>query len=344
MMKALYFTEHGDSSVLKFGDLEQPELKTGEVLIEVKAASLNHLDIWVRKGWPGINLKLPHIGGSDIAGKVVKSYNQENKGLIGKEVVVNPGVITKEDRWTRSNEDSLSPGYKILGEQLPGGCAQFAAVPAANILEYPKNFTAEQAAASVLVGITSWRMLFNRASLRAEQSVLIVGSGGGVNLMSLLIAKAKGAEVIMICGGADKSKKALDFGADHVIDYKTDADWHKSVLKLTKGLGAEIVVDNVGSATFEKSIRSAARGGCVVTVGNTSGWNIAYDNRLIFTKQLSILGSTMGSQKDFLDAMKFIWKKEIKVPIDNVAPLKHGKAMHERIESGEQFGKIVLVP
>ncbi|MCB0318908.1 MAG: zinc-binding dehydrogenase [Bdellovibrionales bacterium] len=340
-MKALYFNQHGEADVLQFGDLADPEISAGETLIKVNAVALNHLDIWVRRGWPGLNLKLPHIGGSDIAGEVIETNC--DKTLIGKKVIINPGITTSDDRWVKSGQDSLSPGYKIIGEQLPGGTAEYVKVPTKNLLVYPENLSAQDAAAPVLVGITTWRMLFDRAKLKPGMTLLIVGSGGGVNLMSLLIAKAKGIKTIVLCGGEEKLQKTKNLGADHTIDYKVSPDWHKEVLKITHGIGADVVVDNVGEASFAKSIKAVAKGGAIVTVGNTTGWNISYDNRVIFSKQISIIGSTMGSTSDFNEAMTFIWKKKIKIPIDTVSLIKDGKEMHLRMEKGEQFGKIVLL-
>ena len=343
-MKAIFFEKHGEIDTLKYADLPQPEPKVGEALVRVRAVALNHLDVWVRRGWPGLHLEMPHVGGADVAGEIVAINTPGTTWTPGTRVIVNPGILTSEDEWTRKGEDSLSPGYKILGEQTQGGLAEFVCVPAANLFRLPESVSFENGAAPLLVGTTCWRMLFKRAQLRAGESVLVVGAGGGVNSLSILLAKAAGANVLALAGGADKAERAYQLGASIVIDYTKNQDWHTEVLKVTKGRGVDIVVDNVGSKTMPKSLRSAARGGRIVTVGNTKGYELSFDNRLFFTKQVSLIGSTMGSRQDFIEAMEFIFQNKIQIPIDSVSPLSEGIKMMKRLEDGQQFGKIVLKP
>lgn len=341
-MKAIFFEHHGEIDVLKYADLPQPQPKPGEALVRVRAVALNHLDVWVRRGWPGLRLELPHIGGSDIAGEIVSVNAPGSSWAPGARVIVNPGVVTADDEWTRRGEDSLSPGYKIIGEQLCGGLAEFVCVPAANLFRLPDSVSFEDGAAPLLVGLTCWRMLFKRAALRPGESVLVVGAGGGVNSLSILLAKAAGANVLALSSGKEKCEKARALGASTVIDYAAAPDWHTEVLKATKGRGVDLVVDNVGSRTMPKSLRATARGGRIVTVGNTKGYELSFDNRLFFTKQVSLIGSTMGSRQDFVEAMEFIFQNGIKIPIDTVAPLADGIKMIKRMEDGAHFGKIVL--
>jgi NADPH:quinone reductase-like Zn-dependent oxidoreductase len=343
-MKAIFFEKHGEIDTLKYADIPQPEPKLGEALIRVKAVALNHLDIWVRKGWQGLHLEMPHVGGSDVAGEIVAVNSPGTTWTPGTRVIVNPGIITSEDEWTRKGEDSLSPGFRILGEQVKGGCAEYVCVPLANLFRLPDAVSYADGAAPLLVGLTCWRMLFKRAELRAGESVLVVGAGGGVNSLSILLARAAGASVIALTSGAAKVEKAYALGASTVIDYGAKIDWHTEVLKLTKGRGVDIVVDNVGSKTIPKSLRAVARGGRIVTVGNTKGYELSFDNRLLFTKQVSLIGSTMGSRQDFVEVMEFLFQNNIKVPIDTVAPLSEGIKMIKRLEEGQQFGKIVLTP
>ncbi len=343
-MKAIFFEKHGEIDTLKYADLPQPEPKVGEALVRVRAVALNHLDVWVRRGWPGLHLEMPHVGGADVAGEIVAINTPGTTWTPGTRVIVNPGILTSEDEWTRKGEDSLSPGYKILGEQTQGGLAEFVCAPAANLFRLPESVSFENGAAPLLVGTTCWRMLFKRAQLRAGESVLVVGAGGGVNSLSILLAKAAGANVLALAGGADKAERAYQLGASIVIDYTKNQDWHTEVLKVTKGRGVDIVVDNVGSKTMPKSLRSAARGGRIVTVGNTKGYELSFDNRLFFTKQVSLIGSTMGSRQDFIEAMEFIFQNKIQIPIDSVSPLSEGIKMMKRLEDGQQFGKIVLKP
>jgi len=286
---------------------------------------------------------MPHIGGSDVAGEIV-SVRADSGWTPGSRVIINPGIVAGEDEWTRRGEESISPSYKILGEQLRGGMAEYVVVPVGNVFKLPEGISYEEGAAPLLVATTCWRMLFKRAKLQAGETVLVVGSGGGVNSLSILLSKAAGANVIALSGGKDKAAHAEKLGCSQVIDYHRNQSWAVEVLKLTKGRGVDIVIDNVGAKTFEQSLRAARRGGRIVTVGNTSGYNVQFDNRLLFTKQISILGSTMGSKQDFIDAMQFMWRSNIKAVIDRVEPLKSGIEMVQYLEQGSQFGKIVLQP
>ena len=343
-MKAIFFEKHGHIGVLKYADLPTPVPGPGEALIRVRAVALNHLDIWVREGWKGLSLPMPHITGCDIVGEIVSVNPGDSQWVVGTRVAINPGIVTYEDEFTRRGEDSLSPGYKILGEQLRGGLAEFAVVPVSNVFQAPAHLKDAEIAGTLLVGTTCWRMLFKRANLTPGQSILVVGAGGGVNSFTIKLARSIGCPVYVLAGGKEKVKQAEALGATEVIDYSKISNWPIEVLKITKGRGVDVVVDNVGQSTIEKSIRSAARGGCVVTVGNTSGFEVTFDNRLLFTKQVSIMGSTMGSRQDFIDAMQFYWKNSITAPIDCVAPLSDGIKMMKRLEDGSQFGKIVLSP
>jgi NADPH:quinone reductase-like Zn-dependent oxidoreductase len=343
-MKAIFFEKHGEIDTLKYADLPQPEPKPGEALVRVKAVALNHLDIWVRRGWQGLHLDMPHIGGADVSGEILSVNTPGSTWIPGTRVIVNPGIVSSEDEWTRKGEDSLSPSYKILGEHVNGGFAEYVCVPVENLFRLPDLISFEDGAAPLLVGTTCWRMLFKRAQLRAGESVLVVGAGGGVNSLAILLARAAGASVIALAGGSDKAERAYGLGASSVIDYTKHLDWHTEVLKLTKGRGVDIVVDNVGSKTMPKSLRAVARGGRIVTVGNTKGYELSFDNRLFFTKQVSLIGSTMGSRQDFIEAIEFIFQNKIKIPIDTVAPLADGIKMIKRLEDGQQFGKIVLKP
>jgi len=340
-VKALYFMEHGGPEVLRYDDVPEPEPGPGQALIRVKCVALNHLDIWIRKGLPGLELPKPHIGGSDVAG-VVAGYGPGASGpAAGTAVVVDPGVVLGEDPWTWAGEESVSPHYHILGEDLRGGCAEYVVVPARNLLPMPTGFDFAKAAAPILVGLTAWRMLVKRARLRAGETVAIIGAGGGVNSISIQIAKYLGATVYAVTSTPEKMRKAAELGADYVINAREE-DWSKAVFLMTGKRGVDVVVDNVGQATLNIGLRTVARGGRVVTVGGTSGPKAEIDLRLLFRKQLSLIGSTMGNHEDFLEVMSLIWAGALKPVIDSVMPLHEGRAAHERLETGAQFGKIVL--
>jgi NADPH:quinone reductase-like Zn-dependent oxidoreductase len=342
-MKALCFYEHGGPDVLRYDKVEDPVPGPGEVLIKVKACGLNHLDIWVRRGWPGLKLDMPHWGGSDVAG-VVAGMGPGVAGFhVGQRVVVDPGVDTVEDEYTRRGENSMSPGYHILGEQMRGGLAEYVVAQASNVMVMPEELDFPAAAAPLLVTLTAWRMLIHRARLRAGESVLVVGAGGGVNSMAVQIAKLAGATVYVVASNAQKAARALELGADYAVD-RSKTDWGREIHRLTRKRGADVVVDNVGKATIDTSMRAVARGGRIIIVGNTSGPQAEIDIRYIFSKQISIIGSTMGTHQDFRTITSMLWSGRLIPLIDRVLPLSDGRQAFAAMERSNQFGKIVLVP
>lgn len=342
-MKALYFESHGDLDVIRYGDVPDPTPGPREVLVRVHACALNHLDIWVRRGWPGLSLEMPHWCGADVAGEVIALGSHVKQWQLGQKVVVDPGINAFSDEFTRRGEDSVSPGYHILGEHFRGGAADLVVVPAENLLQMPPGLEFPDAAAPLLVTLTAWRMLIKRARLRAGESVLIVGAGGGVNSMATQIAKLAGAVVYVVAGNEKKAESARQLGSDVVLD-RSQVDWGQKIHQLTQKRGVDIVVDNVGSATLETSLKAVARCGRIVIVGNTSGPAAQIDIRYIFGKQISIIGSTMGSHQDFIDVTTLLWSGKLRPVIDRVMPLKEGKAAYAIMESGQHFGKLVLVP
>jgi NADPH:quinone reductase-like Zn-dependent oxidoreductase len=301
------------------------------------------LDIWVRRGWRGLKLEMPHWCGADVAGEIVEVGRNVIGWRVGQRVVADPGFNLFEDEYTRNGRDSLSPGYHVLGEHRRGGAADFISLGASSLVEMPADWNFPEAAAPLLVSVTAWRMLIDQARLRAGESVLMVGAGGGVNSMSIQIAKLAGATVYVVAGNRLKAEKAKELGADVVLD-RSQMDWGREIFKLTGGRGVEVVVDNVGQATLSTSMRAAARGGRIVMVGNTSGPRAQIDIRFIFGKQISLIGSTMGSHQDFRTVTSLLWAGKIRPVIDRVMPLSEGRTAYELMERGEQFGKIVLVP
>ena len=342
-MKAVYFDEHGELDVIKYGDVPDAKPGPGEVLVRVRACALNFLDIWVRRGWPGLKLEMPHWCGADVAGDIVELGENVTDWQVGQRVVVDPGVTLYEDEYTRRGRDSVSPGYHVLGEHRRGGAAEYLAISAGNLAAMPDDTTFPEAAAPLLVSLTAWRMLMHQAGLRAGETVLVVGAGGGVNSVSIQIAKLAGATVYTVASNPEKAEQARKLGADVVLD-RSQVNWGKEIFKLTSRRGVDVVVDNVGQATITTSMQAVARGGRIVIVGNTSGPQAEIDIRFIFGKQISLIGSTMGSHQDFRDVLNLLWAGKIKPVIHQVMPLSEGREAYKMMQEGKHFGKIVLAP
>jgi len=342
-MKAVFFEKHGELDVLRHGEVPDPSATPGRVVVRVKACALNYLDIWVRRGWPGLKLEMPHWCGADVAGEIAAVGDGVSGWAAGQRVVVDPGINRVQDEYTRRGEASVSPGYHILGEHVRGGAAEYVAVPAENLAPMPDGLDFPQAAAPLLAGLTAWRMLIHRAGLQAGESVLVVGAGGGVNTLSIQIAKLAGAVVFAVASSEEKAARARSLGADVVID-RSQVDWVREVFKLTGRRGVDVVVDNVGRATLAGSMQAVARGGRIVIVGNTSGPQAEIDIRFIFGKQISLIGSTMGNHQDFLAVIELLRQGKLKPVIGRVVPLRDGIEAYRLMEEGRQFGKILLQP
>ena len=343
-MKALCFEEHGGPEVLRYMDVpDPPPPGPGEVLVRVRATTVNHLDIWVQRGWPHLELEMPHWGGADVSGIIEDLGRRVRDWEVGRRVVVNPGFNTREDEFTRRGDDSVSPGYRVFGENLRGGHAEYVLVPARSLVPMPDRLDFQSAAAPLLVTLAAWRMLIVRGRLRAGETVLVVGAGGGVNSMAIQIAKLAGATVYVVAGGARKASLAEELGADVVLD-RNKVDWGREISRITEQRGVDVVVDNVGAATLETSMRAVARGGRIVIIGNTSGPQTQIDIRYIFGKQISLVGSTMGSHQDFLKVTALLWSGKLRPVIDRVMPLRDGIEACTLMEQGKLHGKIVLEP
>jgi NADPH:quinone reductase-like Zn-dependent oxidoreductase len=318
-----------------------PEPGPGQALVKLEAAALNHADLFVRAGWPGLKLKLPHIPGADGAGEVAALGQGVKNWTVGQRVVIDASICLEEDEFTRSGQDNLCKHWHLLGETLPGTYAEYVTLPAVNLLEIPKDFPAQKAAAAALVFLTAWHSLVKRGKLQKGETVLIIGASGGVSTASIQVAQYLGAQVIVVGSGAEKLKLAGTLGADHLIDRSKEEDWSKTVYALSDKRSVDVVVDNVG-ITFPLSMRSLRKGGRLLTVGNTGGPKFEIDNRYIFAKHLSILGSTMGTHADFAEVMTLVFAGKLKPVIDRSFPLKEARAAHQRLEKGEQLGKILL--
>jgi NADPH:quinone reductase-like Zn-dependent oxidoreductase len=340
-MKAIYFTEHGSNAVLRYGERPDPVAGPGEVRVVIRAAALNRLDVFVRDGIPGV--PLPQIPGADGAG-VVDALGEGVTGVeVGDRVLLQPGVYCAECEFCRSGEQSLCVTYRILGEHLAGTFAERIVVPRRNVFPVPPGFSFEEAAAFPLAYQTAWRMVVGRAAVRPGETVLIHGAGGGVAGAILEIAVLCGARVIATTSDEEKARHAREAGAELVIDYRKE-DVGQAVRAHTSKRGVDVVADMVGEATWMTSLKAAAKGGRIVTCGATSGPNPKEEIRLIFWKQLSILGSTMANDREFRTLYATVAARKLRPRIDRTFQLPDAAAAYAYMEEGRQHGKIVLVP
>ncbi|MGH9928043.1 MAG: zinc-binding dehydrogenase [Pyrinomonadaceae bacterium] len=342
-MKAVIFKQHGGPEVLEYADVPDPTIKANEVLVEVKACALNHLDIWVRGGLPGIAIPLPHILGNDIAGVVREVGDLVSWVRSGDEVMLQPGVSCGHCTECLAGRDNLCREYDILGYGRDGGYAQLVAAPAVNVIPKPKNLSWEEAAALPLVTVTAWHMLVTRATVQPGEDVLVHAAGSGVGSIGIQVAKLRGARVIATASSDEKLAKARDLGADEVVNYSQE-DWPKEVKRLTNKKGVDVVFEHTGTATWSGSIASLKTNGRLVTCGATSGFAAQTDIRQIFYRHLTILGSFMGSKSELCEAMKFIESGKIRAVVDQTLPLAEAKRAHELMKDRLQFGKLVLIP
>jgi NADPH:quinone reductase-like Zn-dependent oxidoreductase len=340
-MKAIVYTEHGGPEVLRYTDAREPSIDAYEVLVRVRACALNHLDLFLRRGIPGVPIPLPHIPGSDIAGEVAK-VGEKVKGIkVGERVLLQPGISCGHCARCLAGEDNKCREYTLFGQMVDGGCAEFVKSPAANVVPMPEGLSFEEAAAFPLVSLTAWHMLITRAQLKPAETVLILGAGSGVGSAAIQIAKAAGARVIATAETKEKVLKGKELGADSMILH-SENDIAKETKRMTNGRGADVVFEHVGQATWDQSVRSMAVGARLVTCGATTGYDARIDLRFLFVRQLSILGSFMGSKAELFSALELVRRGLLKPIVDVVMPLAECAAAHRRLESREQFGKIVL--
>ncbi|HXL20928.1 MAG TPA: zinc-binding dehydrogenase [Candidatus Dormibacteraeota bacterium] len=340
-MKAILFRAHGGPEVLEYTDAPQPTVGHGEVLVRVRACALNHLDIWVRLGLPGVNFPLPHIPGSDIAGEVAEIGPGVTTVRVGQKVVLAPGVSCGKCAACVAGLDNRCRQFTNLGYLIDGGCAEFVRVPEVNCLPYPENLSFEEAASVPLVFQTAWHMLVGRAELQPGEDVLVLGAGSGVGTAAIQIAKFFGARVIATAGSDEKLAKAKALGADELINHKTQKIGAE-VRRITAKRGVDVVFEHVGTATWDDSIASLAPCGRLVTCGATTGYDAKIDLRFLFVRQLSLLGSYMGTKSELHTVMKLVAAGRLKPIVDRVFPLAEAAAAHAYLESSAQFGKVVL--
>ena len=340
-MKAILLHEHGSPEKLKYAEFETPEPAFGQVLVKLHAAALNRMDLLVRAGWRGLKLDMPHILGADGAGEVAALGDGVEGWQIGDRVVLNANLGCGFCDYCLAGQDNRCNNWHLLGATVHGTYAEFVRLPSRQLFRLPDSFDFHAAAASSLVYQTAWHSLITRGQLCPGEKVLVVGASGGVNTASIQIAKLAGAEVIVV--GSDEKKLSLaeSLGADILIDRSKTENWSKDVFKLTNRQGVDVVVDNVGT-TFQLSFRALRKGGRLLTVGNTGAPKFEIDNRYIFAKHLSIIGSTMGTLKDFDEVMSLVVAGKLKPVVDTTFELKDAQKAHERLEKNEQLGKITL--
>jgi NADPH2:quinone reductase len=340
-MKAVFFRRHGGSEVLEYGEWPDPVPGAGEVVVGIRAAAMNRLDLFVRDGIPGV--VLPQVPGADGAG-VVEAAGEGVSGVTpGDRVLIQPGLFCGACEFCRGGEQSLCVKYRIVGEHAPGTFAEKAVVPAVNLFPIPAGLSFEEAAAFPLSYQTAWRMIVGRGRVRPGDTVLIHGIGGGVGWAALEIALLSGARVIATTSGEEKARQARAAGAAVVVDYSAE-DVGEVVRRETAKRGVDVVIDSVGEETWRKSLKSVRRGGRIVTCGATTGPNPAEEIRLIYWKQISILGSTMANDREFRALHAAVSAGRLKPRIDRVLPLSRATEAYRLLEEGRQFGKIVLVP
>lgn len=340
-MKAVLFREHGGPDRLSYEEMPMPQIGPQEVLIRVKACALNHLDIWVRQGSPAYPIPLPHVSGSDIAGVIEAIGVQVESVKVGERVFVSPGISCWNCEFCFAGRDNMCRTYNLLGAKMHGGYAEYVKVPFRNVLTMPESITFEQAAAFPLVSVTATHMLFALAGLQPGETVLVMGAGSGVGTMTVQLAKLAGARVITTVGSEDKIPKAVILGADAVIDHSKEKVSERVKL-LTEGRGVDVVVEHIGPAVWDSCLESLAKGGRLITCGATTGVDVALNLRSVFSRQLTIKGSYMGTRAELVKAVELIGQKRIMAVIDRTFPLQEARAAQELMAGRKFFGKIVL--
>jgi len=342
-MKAVRFHEHGGPDVLRYEDAPDPVAGPEQVLVRVKACSVNHLDIWGRIGPPYSSPSLPHIPGCDIAGTVEEAPAGEKELQKGAEVIVSPGIGCGRCDRCLDGKDNQCRQYAVIGNGPDGGYAELVAVPRKNVLAKPERMDFVQAASVPLVFLTAYHMLVTKAKVQAGETVLVLGAGSGVGIAAIQVAKAYGANVVTTAGTDAKLRKAVELGADYTINHKTKKI-SEEVKKYTEGKGVDVVTEHPGKATWDESIRSVTRGGRIVTCGATTGYDATTDLRYVFTREISILGSYMGGSGELLKVLELFKQRRLRPVVDISMPLSRAKDAQVRMEKGEHFGKIVLTP
>ena len=340
-MKAVRIHEFGGPEVLKYEDIPDPVLRKDEVLVRIRACALNHLDVWVRQGLPGV--KLPHILGSDVAGEVVEVGEYVTAIKPGQRVLLAPMTFDNTCAQCMAGRQNMCRQFTVLGNGNDGGYRELINIPEVNVIPIPDSLGFNEAASVPLVFLTAWHMLVMRSQIRPGQTVLVLGAGSGVGSAAIQVCKLFNATVITTAGDERKLGKARELGADHVINHYRQKI-SEEVKKITARAGVDIVFEHVGAATWDESVKSLKAGGTIVTCGATTGFEAKFDLRFLFARQLSFLGSYMGTMGELHEVLRHVFSGKLKPVIDTTSPLKDARAAHERLEKSEMFGKIVLNP
>lgn len=338
-MKAARFHEHGAPDVLRYEDAPDPAPAPGRAIVRVRACALNHLDLWQRRGLDRVRIPLPHISGADVAGEIVDGAGVFSPGT---RVLLQPGVSCGRCELCRQGRDNHCAEYSVLGYMSDGGYAELVSVPIENVVPIPDHVDFVSAAAFPLTFLTAWHMLLTKAHLRAGEDVLVLAGGSGVGQAAIQIATLHGARVFAT-SGPSKMEATRALGAEEVFDHYAE-DFSKRIRAITNGRGVDVVVEHVGEATWDRSVRSLATRGRLVICGATTGFKAGIDLRHLFARQLSLLGSYMGRKAELLAAVPLLFEGKLKPVVDEVMPLSEIRAAHERLEGAKQFGKIVVVP
>ena len=340
-MKAVRFHAHGGPEVLRYEDAPDPVPQRGDVLVRVRACALNHLDLWQRRGMERVSIPFPHISGSDIAGEIVSAPVPDLPA--GTRVMLQPGLSCGRCAACLAGADNTCSDYSVIGYRSDGGYAEFVTAPVPNVIPIPPHIGFFEAAAFPLTFVTAWHMLLTRARLQRGETVLVLAAGSGVGQAAVQIARAYGARVIATAGSQTKLARAKAIGADAVINHSTQ-EIADEVRRMTDKRGVDIVVEHVGRATWEQSVRSLARGGRLVTCGATTGPAVGIDLRVVFAKQVSLLGSYMGTKAELLSAARLFFAGRLQPVVDSVLPLAEAAEAQRRLEERDHFGKLVLEP
>lgn len=334
---------HGGPEVLQYEDAPEPRIRPDEILLRVRACALNHLDLFVRQGIPGITIPMPHILGSDIAGEVAEVGELCRRVRPGQRVLLAPALSCRQCPECLSGRDNFCRDYNLFGYRIDGGNAELMAAPEYAAIPIPDALAFEEAAAVPLVFLTAWHMLVGRAKIQPGEDVLVVGASSGVGSAAIQIARLHGCRVIATAGSDDKAARARELGAAEVIDHYRQ-DVAAEVRRLTGKRGVDVVFEHVGKATWDKSMASLAPGGQLVTCGATTGYDVALDLRYLFSKQYTVMGSFMGSLAELHRVLRFVFNGELRPVVDRVYPLSEIRAAHERLASSGHFGKVIVQP